>query len=289
MKIPVFLGEVGITSTSANHIANMAKEMCSNVQTQINNINFVDENITLIGSLEAVPISVATEDLEIKEKLNFIGEAHSLIAWLREAIRAKEELLRHAETDLSDEFEEANPKDFETPKHGHVLTEDEYYDSLPIKERNRYYTLEAKASVYGKAIHPDGAISKALKRAENAKSHPYKYDGEGRDMVITKCESHYSIESLQGMFFELQSEYRSLQAELNGIKHKCELAIKESQAATLKKYKDEYAEYSDKNEQWTIRRNDYIFEKTNELNNLKIVIPDNLKSIYKQVSELSKD
>jgi hypothetical protein len=289
MKIPVFLGEVGITSTSANHIANMAKEMCSEMQTQVNQINFVDEYVSLISSDKTMPVSTASQDINLKNKLDFIGEANSLIAWLREAIKAKDDFTKCIELELSDEYEKANPRTYEVPEKEKPITEKQYYESLPLKERNRYYSLEAKASVYGKAIHPDGAIRRAIRRAEEVDSSPYSYEGEGRDLVITKCNSHYPISDLHSMYFELQAEYRSLQAELNGIKHKCELALRQNYLEITNKYNEEFSKYSIKEKKYISDKAKYIQEESPKYIDLKIVIPDNLRAIYDKVNKLSKD
>ena len=47
----------------------------------------------------------------------------------------------------------------ENPIYSTPLTEEEYYDSLDIKERNRYYELETEAAIIGKYIHPNGSFA----------------------------------------------------------------------------------------------------------------------------------
>ena len=41
---------VALTSTSANHIANLAKEYIQSVETQLNNICFFNAEVALVGS-----------------------------------------------------------------------------------------------------------------------------------------------------------------------------------------------------------------------------------------------
>lgn len=50
MNNKVFFGENGLTSTSANHIANLAKEFISTNENYLNNISFVNCAIGLIGT-----------------------------------------------------------------------------------------------------------------------------------------------------------------------------------------------------------------------------------------------
>ena len=50
MENKVFFGESGLTSTSANHVANLAKEFISTNENYLNNISFVNCEIGLIGT-----------------------------------------------------------------------------------------------------------------------------------------------------------------------------------------------------------------------------------------------
>ena len=51
-----FFGENGITSTSANHVANLAKEMVRSYQEKLAAVTFYDETIGLIGNREQTKI-----------------------------------------------------------------------------------------------------------------------------------------------------------------------------------------------------------------------------------------
>ena len=44
---------VALTSTSANHIANLAKEYIQGVETQLNNVCFFNAEVSLVGSTGA--------------------------------------------------------------------------------------------------------------------------------------------------------------------------------------------------------------------------------------------
>ncbi len=45
-----YFSEDGITSTSANHLCNVAKEKYLLLEEKLNNINFVEESVKLIDS-----------------------------------------------------------------------------------------------------------------------------------------------------------------------------------------------------------------------------------------------
>lgn len=157
-------GEEGIalTSTSANHIANMAKEY---IQGKAKN--------DLINGLQSVSLDDWCEEYGVEKPLS--------------------------------------------PVAPHVLTEQEYYASLPIKERNRYYQLEAVAAVIGKYIHPDGVLSDERKKLKDRIQHPHRVDGKGRDALIYTYEPSVSAEDVDNTFYELQKKHREVQARLNSI------------------------------------------------------------------------
>ena len=57
---------IKLTSTSANHIANLAKEYIQGVETQLNNICFFNAEVTLVGSVggtSVIQIGKTSEDL----------------------------------------------------------------------------------------------------------------------------------------------------------------------------------------------------------------------------------
>ena len=94
-KDEIFFGNDGLTSTSANHISNLAKEFIQQQQTLLDSIKLYDTTIRLISESSSAPYSRGMNEDEfrrIPQVLNEIAEATSLIAWLREALKAKDRL-----------------------------------------------------------------------------------------------------------------------------------------------------------------------------------------------------
>ncbi len=48
----IFFGKDGLTSTSANYIANKAKEYIAELEIKFKNINFINEEVILPGTTE---------------------------------------------------------------------------------------------------------------------------------------------------------------------------------------------------------------------------------------------
>lgn len=207
---------VALTSTSANHIANMAKEYIQGMETQLNNVSFLNVEVGLISANAHNVIQEGTSRevlSSIPSMLESIAQAKSLIAWLREAIKAKNDLINGLQSvSLDDWCEENGVEKPLSPVAPHVLTEQEYYASLPIKERNRYYQLETVAAVIGKYIHPDGVLSDERKKLKDRIQHPHQVDGKGRDALIYTYEPSVSAEDVDNTFYELQKKHREVQA-----------------------------------------------------------------------------
>lgn len=282
----VFFGEQGLTSTSANYIANICKEKCDEWEAFINNLVFYTTKVSLIGTSEKSIVQVGISDLvKIPEYLDKIAKAKSLIVWLRESIKKKEELVLNLEAEKQTKRSELFPS---YPIKEHILTEEEYYDSLPIKERNRYFSLETEAAVIGKAIHLNGSFNKARKKLSTVINNPNKVEGEGRDTVIYSYIPTVSEEFVNTVFFELQAKHRSIQAELNSIKNKCQEAIKQETLKVQNKFDSDLHNYRVTVEKINNELDKEYDEKINKVNKLKIVIPNELKLIYEEIQKLGK-
>lgn len=283
---------VALTSTSANHIANLAKEYIQSVETLLNNICFFNIEVALVGSTGANIIQTGgTSEVlnNLQSLLGGVAQAKSLIAWLREGIKAKENLMKDLQNiGLEDWCKENGLAYPEAPKRGHVLTEVEYYASLPIKERNRYYQLETEAAVLGKYIHPDGHLSDARKELKDKLQHPHEVDGKGRDALIYTYTPTVNVAEVDNVFFELQKKHREVQAQLNAMKYNCEQAINESTSKVNTEYMIASQKYQAELKDILGAFKTWNDEKSQEYSKLKIVVPNSLLGIYNTINSLGK-
>jgi len=286
----VFLGAEGLTSTSANHIANLAKEYIQDLEYKLSKLYFYTSKVALIGTSNYAIIQEGTDDISfIPKALMSISKAKSLIAWLREGIKAKDAILKNIKSKTIESYCKDNNITLPIkPVMDNVLTEDEYLANLSIKERNKYYTLETECAVLGKFIHPDGAFSNARKDLNDKLKHPHGINGLGRDSVIYDYIPTISVNKIEDLFFDLQTKYRAKQAELNGLKHKIDEAITLSEHKASAKYADEYEVYSNTIAIISARLQTWKVEETKKLQESKLIIPNELKSIYDAINKLGK-
>ena len=277
LKDKIFFGESGLTTTSANHIANIAKEKYQLLLKQLETITLYNTNIGLIGS-EKQPLSYGVETLSnVKSSLETIAQLKSLIAWLREAIKAKERLF---EDFKSENFGLVAPIQ---PICENVMTEDEYVAAWSIKKRNRYYFLETMCATIGSYIHPNGAFAKAREEYMNKLTNPLRVVGQGRDTTIYEYVPSVDSEEVENTFMTLQSEYRSYQSELNSLKYEIEEAIRSDNLAKSNKYSSEMRNYEASLENYNAEIKTLRLKENERISNLKIIIPDSLQKIYQEV------
>lgn len=292
MKENVFFAESGLTSTSANHIANLAKEFVQDEEMQLNNIRLVNCYVSVIGNSEKTQICKGTEDNWFDfftEMVVGVYEAKSLIAWLREAIKAKEKMLKDIDMTNIDEWANSNGIALPSrPVKRDVPTREEIIASLSVKERNRIYKLETEAAVIGKCIHPSGQFSSARKELHERLSNPIEIKGEGRDALVYSYEPSCDFNKVDNTFFELQKWHRESQAELNSILHKIDEQIRNEEISANSEHIEAYKAYERECETFSAQFRLWKEQEAKRISSLKIVIPNELTKIYERVSKLGK-
>lgn len=283
----VFFGESGLTSTSANHIANIAKESYSYIEQELENINFINQYVNLIGENSMTQVAIGTNSIQdINDKLDRIAKMKALIAWLREAIKAKEHLTEEVSKMPCEYFGIELP---EAPERPTYIDADDVIATWDIKKRNRYYYLEAHCATLGSYIHPKGNYNIAREEMHRKLNKPKLVSGSGRDTVIYTFQPSISVKDVEDKFMELQNLHRSCQAELNSMKHEIQTAIDDDKMQKDVQYQKEYSAYSTKRNEAMNKLQIYMNAKYEEVKKLKIVIPDSLKPIYEEVSALGKE
>lgn len=283
---------VGLTSTSANHVANVAKEMIRNLESELAAMTFFSIEVALIGSKSVNRLSGGVGDADVAavaDRLYRIADAKSLIAWLREAIKAKERLLKEAGEVTLEEFAEMEGIELrEYPKAGEVLTEDEYFAAKPLEERCRYYELETLAATLGKEIHPGGAFAEARSLLQDKTRNPHEVCGTGRDTLVYTYRPTVDSGLVEDVYFQLQKLYREAQARLNSLKHECQSAVNESAVRVKTEFALAVNEWTNERKLVEARHAEWVQRRTNEISAMKIRIPQSLRGIFEEVSRLGK-
>ena len=98
-----------------HHLAYIAKELIADNEAKLNNLTFVTTTIDIVGSTasdKTISRGYTEERLnEVRKLIEEIGSMHAFCAWVREAIKAKEEELDAVKNKDYDQL--ANEQEFE--------------------------------------------------------------------------------------------------------------------------------------------------------------------------------
>lgn len=291
-KDTIFFDKEGLTTTSANHIANMAKEAYRFLEFQLKDAVFFTTCISILGSANSSTLKEGVDNSfldNLDKSLTAVAKYKSLIAWLREAIKAKERLIKEAsnlsETSIAEVLGITIPKQ---PEKYTRLTEDDVVSTWGIKQRNRYYYLDTICATIGGYMHPSNTFFSAKDELAKVMTQRNTIQGSGRDTVIYSRIPTVSMEKVEEVFFKLQDKYRSYQAELNSLKHQIKVALQEDDREKSQKEIEEAKLYENECKTVNAQISAYRKETIQAMQSLKIVIPDSLKDIYEHISEMGK-
>ena len=279
-----FLGSDGLTQTSANHIANIAKEMYEALEARMESLRLVSRDYTIASTEKTYRVdneSPKEELTSLADSIKEVSALKSLIAWLREGIKAKTEIAsQEAENKYIDDLIKAGRKDLESPVFDDNCTFDAVLQEQGPDVMAKYFTLEARCATLGKLIHPAGGFALKRKAFFDAVKNPTTISGKGRDAEISTLSSSFTAEEVDAEFFALQKTYRSLQAELNKLKAEVDAKVDEKRRAFLEEYKLRVKEVQ-------AAREEAVLERSREVKALKIILPQSLRDIFDKVNAVA--
>lgn len=294
-------GEKGLNETSASHLCALASQIKAHHESILKNVSFVDSFIDVVGS-DANPkqTNIGMKSIEeIDEAIKEIGKMNAFISWFAEARELLENIRKTVNGVSINAWMKASgieePEKPElTSNEVKTSTLDDMIDELSIKDRQMYLTLEAKASVYGKFIHPDQPMDRARNRMHEIVSKPYVSEGRGRDTIIYHHIPSIDTNLVDIEFNKLQSEYRKIEQQLNHMKSdlRKKLNIRNTEENNernlrLQKYKEERAAYDNKMHELTLQYNQWVLDENTKISKIKFIIPDNLKETYTYLESLT--
>ena len=293
----VFFKNGFLTSTEAQNICNIAKEAVTNEHERLSAVSFYDTEIASIISPEAfIKTKISPNDISwISESLDKIGRYNALNAWLKEAIKAKEEAMD--EVDIMDvttlDFYEDYIKPEEPTMCYDSFDEEQVMSEWSADKLNRYYTLNSEAAVIGKYIHDSGAIAKARKDLVNKMANPSTVSGQGRETIVFKYIPSVDTEVVEGIYMSLLAKHRKLNAELNSLKAEIKETINKKNIEASIAFRDKHTEWEYKiSEYYSLVKqrdakiNEYKISEKERISKLKINVPSSLMDTYKEIKAL---
>ena len=221
----VFFGESGITSTSATYLCNIARELLKDIESSLNNISFITEEVTLFGSENKIRTKEGynlSELSDLDSKLTKAAQLKAFIAWMSEGIKAKDvESERLKEYTLSD-FTKDFPEYIVQRSENSTLDINYGLGKLSISERVKYLFSEALTSSIGKYIHNNGALRKAYSELLNIAHNKVNITTEAKDsiVVVTNKIPSVNTKEVEKIMLKYQDLRRENEKVLNSLKSK---------------------------------------------------------------------
>ena len=290
--------EEGMTSTSATHVSAMANVMVQDIKQHIMGLRLYQKSIRVIGDAEVTVETVNNTLPEIAESVKRICKANALIAWLREAVKEREQAQKYVSDMTLDDWMKKQgiekPVSPEPPQMPRINFQDykTILDTgLTVKEYNRFVELNSALAVYGDMIHDKGLLTRQKNELARIMQNPTEVKESGRDTIITtyKVDVNVSVD-IDNLYTQLQSEYRKLQAEKNGIEAKFFNLAMDYQTRKMDEWKAAKAQYDRDltaiNSQlvgYDTQMKEWKKQRLEELAALKIIIPNDLQPLYKEL------
>lgn len=289
----VFFGESGITSTSATYLCNIARELLKDIESSLNNISFITEEVTLFGSENKIRTKEGynlSELSDLDSKLTKAAQLKAFIAWMSEGIKAKDvESERLKEYTLSD-FTKDFPEYIVQRSENSTLDINYGLGKLSISERVKYLFSEALTSSIGKYIHNNGALRKAYSELLNIAHNKVNITTEAKDSIVVVTNKIPSVDTkeVEKIMLKYQDLRRENEKVLNSLKSKVKDYDHEHQMCINLEQKVDLESYKEDMEIVRSKYNEYVLNKRSEIEKLKIIIPDELSGIYNDLHTISK-
>lgn len=289
----VFFSDKGLTITSVNHLANLAKESVRQVEQELKSYSFVNESIKLLvnpSSVTKTKIGITSVD-DVSTKLEAIGKMNSFIAWAREAIKEKENQTEIFKNKMFTSWYAENYKediDRATYFNPDVDYKSEIINQMTVKELNEMYSLEANVAVIGKFIHPNGVYSNAREDLLTKLNNPVIPYVNGSETIIKEYTPSIELKDVDETFFKLQSEHRTLNARLNQIKYNIDQKALELERIARSKYESELTAYHQRINERQVEFEEYKTLELERIKKLKVVVPESLQEIVDYLKRLGE-
>lgn len=268
----------GLTSSEANYICERIKERLKPIQDAVSHIP------THTATLDGERLDKFAKIENIDTKLTQIGSLYAISAYLRTAIKEKDDRLNEISQKIVEIRQKVEQKvdeiDFKSLEKLKKVTIDDFLKTLPLEDVVNYKESEAKAAHIGKFIHNFDTI-----REEITQKELISFKEVGEKVFKIHNIPLYELQELQNLQENLLAQHRKYESEVNFYKAK----FREFENQSKLQYEQELLRLSQQRQD---KINQQVIEKTAELTQIKeeiaqfrIVIPNRYKA---EIDELLK-
>lgn len=261
----------GLTSSEANYVCERIKERLKPIQDLVNTIE------THTSSIDGEPLDNFEKVDDIGEKLTEIGSLYAISAYLRTAIKEKEnrlDVLIKKLTNVQIEVEkEVEPIDYEQLNRLKEITIEDYLKTLSLEDVVRYKEAEAKAAHIGKYIHNFDEV-----RTNLTKKELITLKQVGEQVFKIKNVPLYDLAELQELQEQLLAQHREVESEVNFYKTQFRTFQNNAQLQYEQELQRLQQERQEKVTALVVERTANLMKIKETVAGFRIVVPNSYKS-----------
>ena len=217
------LSKTGLSLSQAQSISNLCNQRAIEIDNGLNNINNFSKKVNIDG-VDHITVAAKPMPGNVVELLTNKAELTACQAFLRENMKAKEDMLSAAKYDTVDTSSLIPPKrpTFVSAELLSEVNEDFGWSKLTEAELNENYEAEAFAATIGKFIHDKSPLAKLRAELPTIPAIDWmvvKGDGTKTPVEIIVNEGHTS-EKLAAIHEELAAAHRGYEQKVNFFKSK---------------------------------------------------------------------
>ncbi|ELA09232.1 hypothetical protein MOMA_02465 [Moraxella macacae 0408225] len=282
-KNPYF-NHSGLTSSQANYVCERIKEHLKPIQDQVQNLE------THTSSLDGEKLDNFERVDNIQDKLTKIGQMYAISAFLRTAIKEKDERINKINIKINqlhiniiNRLHADHQEQLDKLTEKQTVTIDDFLLTLPLNDVVIYKTAEAKAAHIGKFIHNFDNIRQLINKKERI---GFKQVGE--QVFKIHHTPLYTLDELQALQAFLLAKHRECENTVNRYKaqfHEFENEHKRQYLQQFNRINDEHTALIN---QLVAQETEELLAVKSQIADFKIIIPNEFKVlIYDLLKETS--
>ena len=298
-----FFDKNGISSSQANFVADQIKERNRLVASEIENTRPYTERLTVDSVVHTVARSEKKNLFELSQKE---GRLYALSAWLREAMKAKQDFQKYYISTPDTELVEFPVEKLTMPLRPVIpvpvaFTEKEAIATFSIADLAAFYTAESLAAHIGKRIHGTGVVAKLRSDTLERREQQTEFRVLNNVSCPVTFSPTYYVDEIDGDFQKLHEIHRGFERMLNNFKARIHNLMNDTNVARHNEYKKQLA---DANAKYMAEFNEYSRqlsaldelrkqasasaailrdEKLKEISAWKIAIPKEMESVFDEI------
>lgn len=224
----------GLSLSQAQSISNLCNQRAIEIGNKISVVNNYTKSVRVNGD-EHITVKGRQLPDDIVALLSEKAELHACQAFLRENMKAKEDMLQEAKKSQADLSEIKYPEDWELsePKLVPQVTEEWGMEQLTLAEVNEMLEAEAYAAHIGQFIHEGKPLDVLRKELPNLPSVEWMEIETGKKSPI-KIKVHHTSEQLLKVHEDLAAIHRGYEQRVNYFKAKVKNLVTEENARVAK-------------------------------------------------------